>query len=141
MNDIKNKIRAYNKREPITDKRFAFSNDLISRAIYTGSNGRPDKRFDTKTEGLSLWIRESGIKTFYAFRKREMFNRKKLKLEKNNVYKKIFKYEDNIQRNLAAAKDALPEVLKELSAPKIENNQDINFGARSMTGLCLIPGP
>ena len=102
MNDIKNKIRAYNKREPITDKRFAFSNDLISRAIYTGSNGRPDKRFDTKTEGLSLWIRESGIKTFYAFRKREMFNRKKLKLEKNNVYKKIFKYEDNIQRNLAA---------------------------------------
>jgi len=129
MNDIKNKIRAYNKREPITDKRFAFSNDLISRAIYTGSNGRPDKRFDTKTEGLSLWIRESGIKTFYAFRKREMFNRKKLKVEKNNVYKKIFKYEDNIQRNLAAAKDALPEVLKELSAPKIENNQDINFGA------------
>ena len=58
MNDIKNKIRAYNKREPITDKRFAFSNDLISRAIYTGSNGRPDKRFDIKTEGLSLWIRE-----------------------------------------------------------------------------------
>jgi hypothetical protein len=33
MNDIKNKIRAYNKREPITDKRFAFSNVLISLAI------------------------------------------------------------------------------------------------------------
>jgi len=69
MNDVKNKIRGYNKREPIRDKKFAFSNDLISRAVYSGNNGRPDKRFDLKTEGLSLWIRANGIKTFYAFRK------------------------------------------------------------------------
>ena len=129
MNDIKNKIRGYNRREPIRDKKFAFSNDLISRAVYSGNNGRPDKRFDLKTEGLSLWIRANGIKTFYAFRKREMFNKNKLKIEKNTVYKKIFRYEETIHRNLAATKDALPGILKELSAPKLENKQDHSFGS------------
>jgi len=129
MNDVKNKIRGYNKREPIRDKKFAFSNDLISRAVYSGNNGRPDKRFDLKTEGLSLWIRANGIKTFYAFKKREMFNKNKLKIEKNNVYKKIFRYEETVHRNLAAAKDTLPSILKELSAPKLESKQDHSFGS------------
>ena len=104
MNDIKNKIRGYKRREPIRDKKFAFSNDLISRAVYSGNNGRPDKRFDLKTDGLSLWIRANGIKTFYAFKKREMFTKNKLKIEKNNVYKKIFRYEETVHRNLAAAR-------------------------------------
>tara|TARA_B110000971_G_scaffold205321_1_gene227650 strand:- start:533 stop:655 length:123 start_codon:yes stop_codon:yes gene_type:complete len=28
------KIRGYNRREPIKDKRFKFSNDLLARAAY-----------------------------------------------------------------------------------------------------------
>jgi len=58
-----------------------------------------------------------------------MFNKNKLKIEKNTVYKKIFKYEETIHGNLAAAKDALPSILKELSAPKLENRQDHSFGS------------
>ena len=129
MNDVKKKIRGYNRRQPITDKKFKFSNDLLARAAYVGKGKFADKRFDTSTEGLSMFISPNGIKTFYAFKKVKMFNKKKLKTEYNNSYKKIFRFEDTTHRNLAAAKDELPNVLKELSAPKREANQDITFGS------------
>ena len=129
MNDITKKIRGYSRKQPITDKRFKFSNDLLARAAYVGNGKSADKRFDTSTEGLSMWISPYGIKTFYAFKKVKMFNKKKLKTESNNNYKKIFRFEDSTHRNLAAAKDELPNVLKELSAPKQEANEDITFGS------------
>ena len=129
MNDITTKIRGYNKRKPNTDKKFKFSNDLIERSIYVGKGKEPDKRFDIATEGLSLWISPQGIKTFYAFKKIKMFNKRKLKFETNNSYKKIFRFEDSNHRNLAAAKDELHNTLKELSAPKLEKNEDITFGS------------
>jgi hypothetical protein len=34
MNEIRNKIRGYNKHQPITDKSLKFSNDLIIRVEY-----------------------------------------------------------------------------------------------------------
>jgi len=34
MNEIRNKIRGYKKRQPITDYRLKFSNDLIIKAEY-----------------------------------------------------------------------------------------------------------
>ena len=79
MNDITKKIRNYSRRQSITDKRFKFSNDLLARAAYVGNGKSADKRFDTSTEGLSMWISPYGIKTFYAFKKVKMFNKKKLK--------------------------------------------------------------
>jgi len=131
MNDVTKRIRNYSRRQPITDKRFKFSNDLLARAAYVGNGKSADKRFDTSTEGLSMWISPYGIKTFYAFKKVKMFNKKKMKTESNNSYKKIFRFEDSTHRNLAAAKDELPNVLKELSAPKQEANEDISFGSLS----------
>ena len=131
MNDVTKRIRNYSRRQPITDKRFKFSNDLLARAAYVGNGKSADKRFDTSTEGLSMWISLYGIKTFYAFKKVKMFNKKKMKTESNNSYKKIFRFEDSTHRNLAAAKDELPNVLKELSAPKQEANEDISFGSLS----------
>ena len=74
-----------------------------------------------------MWISPFGIKTFYAFKKVKMFNKKKLKTESNNSYKKIFRFEDSTHRNLAAAKDELPNVLKELSAMSKAMTEEI-FG-------------
>jgi hypothetical protein len=102
MNDITKKIRGYSRRQPVTEKKFKFSNDLLARAAYVGNGKNADKRFDLATEGLSMWISPHGIKTFYGFKKVTMFNKKKLKTEKNNSYKKIFRFEDSTHRNLAA---------------------------------------
>ena len=96
MDDITTKIRGYNKRKPNTDKKFKFSNDLIERSVYVGKGKEPDKRFDIATEGLSLWISPQGIKTFYAFKKIKMFNKRKLKFETNNSYKKIFRFIERV---------------------------------------------
>jgi hypothetical protein len=62
-----------------------------------------------------MWIFPYGIKTFYAFKKVKMFNKKKLKTESNNSYKKIFRFEDSTHRNLAAAN----RVEKKLSKSKL----------------------
>lgn len=37
MNDITKKIRCYSRKQPITDKRFKISNDLMARAAYVGN--------------------------------------------------------------------------------------------------------
>ena len=34
MNDVTKRIRNYSRRQPITDKRFKFSNDLLARALW-----------------------------------------------------------------------------------------------------------
>ena len=73
MNDITKKIRCYSRKQPITDKRFKISNDLMARAAYVGNVKGADQRFDTSTEGLSMWISPYGLKTFYAFKKVKMF--------------------------------------------------------------------
>ena len=66
MNDVTEKIRKYNRRQPLTDKKFKFSNDLLARAVYVRNGKSADKRFDLATEGLSMWISPYGIKTFYS---------------------------------------------------------------------------
>ena len=50
MNDVTKKIRGYSRRQPITDKRFKFSNDLLARAAYIGNGKSADKIFGVQTE-------------------------------------------------------------------------------------------
>jgi len=37
MNDVTKKIWNYSLRQPITDKRFKFSNDLLAIILYVGN--------------------------------------------------------------------------------------------------------
>jgi len=46
MNDITRKIRKYEKRQPITDKKFKFTKDALVRTTYIGKGKFPDKRFE-----------------------------------------------------------------------------------------------
>ena len=48
---------------------FKFTQKGLERRKYHGENNQPNKLYDTHTEGLSLFIRPSGEKTFYAFTK------------------------------------------------------------------------
>ena len=45
MNDITKKIRCYSRKQPITDKRFKISNDLMARAAYVGNGKSADKKY------------------------------------------------------------------------------------------------
>ena len=65
-----------------------------------------------------------------AFKKIKMFNKRKLKFETNNSYKKIFRFEDSNHRNLAAAKDELHNTLKELSEEDIHSQMQSMFRSR-----------
>ena len=104
--------RTYNKRENITDTTFDFTQQKVQYQIqYQGNGKAPDKRYDKSIQGLCLFVYPSGIKTFYAVRFLEQYNKKKNRTEKNAVYKKIFRMEDHPQRNYAAAKLELPNIL------------------------------
>ena len=121
--------REYNKREKIAETTFDFTQQKLNYQIeYRGNGKAPDKRFDKSTEGLCLFIAPSGTKTFYAVQRMDMYNRKKNRAEKNAVYKKIFRMEDQPQRNYAAAKDELLEVLKTMHKPK-EKKDEKTFGS------------
>ena len=76
MNDITKKIINYSRRQIIIDKRFKFSNDLMAKAAYVGNGKCAGKRFDTSTEGLSMWIFPYRIKTFYVFKKVKILTRR-----------------------------------------------------------------
>jgi hypothetical protein len=56
MNDITKKIRGYSRRQPVTEKKFKFSNDLLASATYVGNGKSADNRFDLATESLSIRI-------------------------------------------------------------------------------------
>ena len=62
----------------------------------------------------------------------EMFNKKKNRMERNAVFKKIFRMEDNPNKNYLAAKAELPNVLKAMEKPKHKNRREIVwfFGKR-----------
>ena len=76
MNDITKKIRNYSRRQPITDKRFKFSNDLLARAAYVGNRKSADKRFDTSTESLSMWISPMESRLFMPLKKLKCLTRR-----------------------------------------------------------------
>ena len=96
--------RTYSKREIITDTSFEFTKDkLLYRIQYQGNGKAPDKRFD-KSSGLCLFLYPTGMKTFYVVKLLSMNNKKKNRIEKNAVYKKIFRMEDHPQRDYAVAK-------------------------------------
>ena len=121
--------RTYNKREIITDTSFDFTKQRLQYQIqYQGNGKAPDKRYDRSTSGLCLFIYPSGIKVFCAIKKFSMYNKKKNRTEKNAVYKKIFRMEDHPQRDYAAAKLELPNVLSLMGLPK-EKKDEKTFGA------------
>ena len=102
--------REYKKREKITAATFDFTMQKLQYQIeYQGEGKAPDKRFDKSTQGLCLFIQPNGSKTFYAVKSMEMFNKKKNRMERNAVFKKIFRMEDNPNKNYLAAKAELPE--------------------------------
>ena len=49
---------------------------------------RVDRRFDSKIPGLCIHLRPSGVKTFYAYKSVNMYNKKQNKWAPNVVYKK-----------------------------------------------------
>ena len=103
-----------NKKVKITDRTFKFDGYKIKHNLeYRGNGTAPDKRFDENTEGLCLFIWPSGSVVFYAYKLVEMFNHKKDKLEKNCLYKKMFKYQDVQGYKYRDAKDKLKATLDE----------------------------
>ena len=82
--------RTYNKRENITDTTFDFTQQKVQYQIQYQDNGKaPNKRYDKSIQGLCLFVYPSGIKTFYALRFLQQYNKKKNRTEKNAVYNNI----------------------------------------------------
>ena len=125
----KQMTREYKKREKITAATFDFTMQKLQYQIeYQGKGKAPDKRFDKSTQGLCLFIQPNGSKTFYAVKSMEMFNKKKNRMERNAVFKKIFRMEDNPNKNYLAAKAELPNVLKAMEKPKHKTDEKL-FGS------------
>ena len=64
-----------------------------------------DRRYDEKITGLAVVLRDTGTKTFYAFKNVEMFNKETNTWGKNVVYKKMFQFAKNSGFNCDAARD------------------------------------
>jgi hypothetical protein len=121
---IKQKIastRKNKKTKIINDTTFKFTKNNIRYALkYRGnknSSRAHDKRFDSSTEGLCLFISPREEKTFYACKLREMYNNKKGRTEKNTVYKKIFRFDPDANCGYADAKIRVKEILTEMDSP------------------------
>ena len=127
-------IRQYQKQEIITEATFPFTQRKLRYQLkYQGKISKkgkqlPDKRFDSSTEGLCIFLYPSGTQVFYAVQRLEMYNKKKNRVETNAVYKKIFRMEDHPQRDYRAAKMELPNILKAMRQPKQKSDQK-TFGA------------
>ena len=113
------------KGSKITSKTFKFDGEKIKNKLeYQGKGKTPDKRYDENCEGLSLFIWPSGNKVFYAFKRVEMYNHKKGKLETNCLYKKIFRYQDVQGYKYRDAKDQLKDALDKIKNPvRIKNKK------------------
>ena len=96
---------------------FKFTQKGLERRKYHGENNQPNKLYDTHTEGLSLFIRPSGEKTFYAFTKVKMYNKEKQRWEQNNKYKKMFPFH-KYPKSLDVAKQQLPNYFELIKNPK-----------------------
>jgi len=126
--EITDKISKGRKRKtaPITQTTFKFSQDRLAALQYQGKGGEPDKRYDGRTEGLSLWIRLNNQKTFYAVGKPLMFNKKKQKMEQNARYKKMFGLESK-SKSYEEARKVVQEYVKLIENPALDTNEDETF--------------
>ena len=106
------------KGSKIVERSFKFDGDKIKHKLeYQGNGTAPDKRFDLNCEGLCLFLYKSGKKVFYAFKSVEMFNHKTKKLMRNNLYRKMFVYQDVQGFKYRDAKDKLKEALEKITNP------------------------
>ena len=108
------------RQNKITERTFNFDGDKIkNKLVYMGKglSTQPDKRFDSNCNGLSIFIYPSGVKVFYAFAYVDMFNKKKHKVEKNCIYKKMFRYQDVQGYKYRDAKDQLKAALEAIRNP------------------------
>ena len=111
------------KGSNIEDKTFKFDGYKLKHKLEyqgKGKSSQPDKRFDANCKGLALFIYPSGNKVFYAFKWVEMFNKEKSKVEKNCLYKRMFKLQDVQGYKYRDAKDKLKAALDNL---KIKNKK------------------
>ena len=108
------------RQNKITERTFNFDGDKIkNKLVYMGKglSNQPDKRFDSNCNGLAIFIYPSGVKVFYAFAYVDMFNKKKHKMEKNCIYKKMFRYQDVQGYKYRDAKDQLKAALEAIRNP------------------------
>jgi len=99
---------------------FKFTQKGLERRRYQKAGikrQQPNKLFDTHTEGLALFITPNGEKTFYAFAKVKMYNKKKQLWENNNKYKKMFPFHI-VPKSLDKAKLELPHFIELIKNPK-----------------------
>ena len=85
------------KGSKIVETTFKFDGNKIKNKLEyqgRGNSNQPDKRYDSNCEGLALFIYPSGTKVFYAYKYVDSYNHKKAILQKNCVYKKMFRYQD-----------------------------------------------
>ena len=116
------------KGSKIIERSFKFDGDKIkNKLVYQGrgKSSQPDKRFDLGCEGLCLFIYPSGTKVFYAYKYVDMYNHKKGKLEKNCLYKKMFRYQDVQGYKYRDAKDKLKETLDEIIKPIAKDDSEL----------------
>jgi len=117
---MENKMIQGVKGSKIVETTFKFDGDKLKNKLEyqgKGKSNQPDKRYDENCEGLSLFIYPSGAKVFYAFKLVDVYNHKKGKLQKNCVYKKMFRYQDVKGYKYRDAKDKLKAALDQLKNP------------------------
>ena len=118
------------KGSNIEDKTFKFDGYKLKHKLEyqgKGKSSQPDKRFDANCKGLALFIYPSGNKVFYAFKWVEMFNKEKSKVEKNCLYKRMFKLQDVQGYKYRDAKDKLKAALDEIKSPVENDSAGLTF--------------
>ena len=125
--EVKEKIQSRKPKQPIFISRFSFTDANMARATFK-LGSKIDRRFDTKVSGLCVILRASGVKTFYAHKTVNMYNKKKNLWAPNVVYKKMFPWANNTGFNCEAARDKVSEYLDKIQDSRTTTDDDITVG-------------
>ncbi len=119
--------KQYQKREPIYDVRFSFTDSNMLR-VKIRNNKKMDRRYDEKITGLAVVLRDTGTKTFYAFKNVEMFNKENNTWGKNVIYKKMFQFAKNSGFNCDAAREKVSSYLDKILDSRTTVGDEITVG-------------
>ena len=118
--------KKYKKREPIFENKFSFTDENMPRAKHILGK-KYDRRYDTKVPGLCVHLRPSGVKTFYAFKSVNMYNKKKNKWAPNVVYKKMFHWAKNTGFTCEDARDKVAEYLEKITESRTVTGDEVTI--------------
>ncbi len=118
--------KKYKKREPIFENKFSFTDENMARAKHILGK-KYDRRYDTKVSGLCAHLRQSGIKTFYAFKSVNMYNKKKNKWAPNVVYKKMFHWAKNTGFRCEDARDKVSDSLDKITESRTVTGDEVTI--------------